>query len=165
MGSFNLLVKMIVLKILLIFLIVKNAYSLKCLGCTSDNGNNMACEDPENADPADLKFIRCPEDKDLCYVMVQNLKTSGNILNWNRSCCKKKNDASDCPANHPNHQENEFYEIWRKYCKDDECNTFDPRVSSDGGGGTVIVDGRAASNPIISPGYDLMILIVISAIY
>merc|ERR1712168_426266 len=161
MGSSNLSFTMIILKFLLIYLSVKNTYSLRCLGCTSDNGNNMACEEPENANPDDLNFIECPEEKDYCYVMVQNLKTSGNILVWNRSCCQKKDDANDCPANQPNHQENEFFEIWRKYCKEDDCNTNDPRETSDEGGGIVIVDGRAGANSIITPGYNVMLPAVV----
>jgi len=131
--------------VFLLACVLGSTRALTCIGCTSDNGNNIGCE--ENS--GNQSMIECPDEKTHCYVMVQNLKTSGNAIVWNRSCCTPKDDAADCPTNKPSHQDNEFYEIWRKTCSTDNCNTMDPRESSEEGGGTVIVRGKSSASALL----------------
>merc|ERR1711962_291750 len=144
------------LKFVLIILVAKSVNSLRCKACTSDNGNNVACEiNAEN-----VTSTECEGDKDRCYVMVQKIKTAGDLLTWNRSCCKLKANAPDCPSNKPLHQENEYFEIWRKFCSDDDCNIMDPSKTSENGGGKVYVRGGSSANSIIGS-----MVMIVSAVF
>ena len=43
-------------------------------------------------------------------------------------CCKEEEDDESCPMFGPDHEDNGFYEIFRKRCFSDNCNVMDPAV-------------------------------------
>merc|ERR1711872_57029 len=96
---------------LLGLLTAHQSIGLRCIGCTSDNGNNVKCEEEV---AKNLTTYECRDEQHHCYVMVQKLKTSGDILVWNRNCCKARPGVSDCPTDKPSHEKTEYYEVWRK---------------------------------------------------
>ncbi|XP_023348618.1 uncharacterized protein LOC111717346 [Eurytemora carolleeae] len=121
----------------------------------------MICEET----PDEEKDIDCPEEKTHCYVMKQKLKTSGDIITWNRSCCTPKDDAPDCPLNKPPHIDNEYYEVWRATCKNDRCNIMDPSLSEEDGGGSISVSGKNKGARTVSGLVGLVMIFVSLAFY
>ena len=62
-------------------------------------------------------------------------------------CCTPKAGTHTCPTEEGSHEKNEYYEMWRVKCEDDNCNTMDPRSYSGGDSnndGGVVVHGNGA---------------------
>ena len=63
-------------------------------------------------------------------------------------CCRPKAGTHNCPIDEGNHEKNEYYEMWRVKCEDDDCNIMDPRDYSGGDSnndGGVVVHGNGGA--------------------
>ena len=63
-------------------------------------------------------------------------------------CCTPKAGTHNCPTDEGNHEKNEYWEMWRVKCEDDDCNIMDPRSYSGGDSnndGGVVVHGNGAA--------------------
>merc|ERR1712123_555782 len=99
-----------------------------CISCSSESGSNEVCEQH----PEQLLPVPCQEDAecggvDACCVLFINMYLYGKTITA-RGCCKEEEDDESCPMFGPEHEDNGFYEIFRKRCFSDNCNVMDPAV-------------------------------------